>query len=173
MRGLGLLFGLEYLDADAGIYVGVLAVACDGVEVRVAGVGEDGCDGVVDGLGHTSFPCNGEVGDLAVDAHVVCGYDASLLEVHCIACMGCVSCEDGVGSVACLRAASAANSGRCPEDVGVDVPRVVNAVCGRAAVCLVLAAFEVDEVGLGQIEEAVHEVADDVCAETYASFEST
>ena len=30
----------------------------------------------------------------------------------------------------------------------------------------------VDEVGLGQIEEAVHEVADDVCAETYASFES-
>ena len=55
MRGLGLLFGLEYLDADAGIYVGVLAVACDGVEVRVAGVGEDGCDGVVDGLGHTSF----------------------------------------------------------------------------------------------------------------------
>jgi len=110
-----------------------------------------------------------EVGDLAVDARVVCGYDASLLEVHCVACMGCVSCEGGVGSVACLRAASAANSGRCPEDVGVDVPRVVNAVCRRAVVCLVLAAFEVDEVGLGQIEEAVHEVADDVCAETYAS----
>jgi len=72
-----------------------------------------------------------------------------------------------VGSVVCLRAASAAISGRWPEDVGVDVPRVVNAVCGRAAVCLVLAAFEVDEVGLGQIEEAVHEVANDVCAETY------
>lgn len=54
-RVLGLLFGLEYLDADAGVYVGVLAVACDGVGVRVAGVGEDGCDGVVDGLGHAYF----------------------------------------------------------------------------------------------------------------------
>ena len=78
-----------------------------------------------------------------------------------------MSCEDGVGSVVCLCAASAAVSGRCPDDVGVDVPRVVDAVSGRAALCLVLAAFEVDEVGVGQIEEAVHEVANDVCTETY------
>ena len=95
-----------------------------------------------------------------------------MLEVHFVTYACRVSSERGVGSVVCLRAASAAISGRWPEDVGVDVPRVVNAVCGRAAVCLVLAAFEVDEVGLGQIEEAVHEVADDVCAETYASFEN-
>ena len=54
-----------------------------------------------------SFPCDGEVGDLAVDARVVCGYDALWLGVHCVACAGCVACEDGVGSVGASFAASA------------------------------------------------------------------
>ena len=37
----------------------------------------------------------------------------------------------------------------CVDDVG-----------GRAAVRLVPVAFEVDEVGVGQVEEVVHEVAE-------------
>ena len=37
------------------------------------GAGEDGGHGEVDGLGEASFP-DGEVGDLAVGAHVMCGY---------------------------------------------------------------------------------------------------
>jgi len=39
------------------------------------------------------------------------------------------------------------------------------AVRGLAAVCLVLAVLEVDELGVGQVEEVVHEVAERVCAE--------
>jgi len=61
--------------------VGVLAVACDGDGLGVVGAGEDGGQDEVDGLGDASFLYDGEVGDLAVDARVVCGYDASLLEV--------------------------------------------------------------------------------------------
>ena len=90
------------LDADTFVCVGVLSVACDGDGLGVVGAGEDGGHGELDALRDTSFPCNGEVGDLAVDARVVCGYDTSLLEGHCAACAGRVSCEDGVGSVVCL-----------------------------------------------------------------------
>ena len=90
------------LDADTCVCVGVLSVACDGDGLGVVGAGEDGGHGELDVLRDTSFPCNGEVGDLAVDARVVCGYDTSLLEGHCAACAGRVSCEDGVGSVVCL-----------------------------------------------------------------------
>ena len=45
------------------------------------------------------------------------------------------------------------------------MPRVVDGVGGRAAVCLVPLVFEVDEVGVGQVEEVVHEVAERVSAE--------
>jgi len=101
------------------------------------GAGEDGGHGEVDGLEGASFPCDGEVGDLAVDARVVCGYDALWLGVHCVACASCVACEDGVGSVVRPFAASAGVACSRPEDVGVDVPRVVDGVGACAAVCLV------------------------------------
>ena len=145
--------------------VGVLAVACDGDGLGVVGAGEDGGHGEVDGLGDASFPCDGEVGDLAVGAHVMCGYDAALLGVHCVACADRVACEDGVGSVVRPSAASAGVACSRPEDVGVDVPRVVDGVGGRAAVCLVPLVFEVGEVGVRQVEEVVHEVAERVSAE--------
>ena len=96
------LHDLGDLDADTFVCVGVLSVACDRDGLGVVGAGEDGGHGELDVLRDTSFPCNGEVGDLAVDARVVCGYDTSLLEGHCAACAGRVSCEDGVGSVVCL-----------------------------------------------------------------------
>ena len=129
------------------------------------GAGEDGGHGEVDGLGEASFPCDGEVGDLAVGAHVMCGYDAALLGVHCEACAGCVACENGVGSVVRPVAASAGVACSRPEDVGVDVSWVVDGVGARAAVCLVPVAFEVSEIGVGQVEEVVHEVAECVSAE--------
>ncbi len=94
------------------------------------GAGEDGGHGEVDGLEEAPFPCDGEVGDLAVGARVVCRYDAALLGVHCVACAARVSCEDGVGSVVCPFAASAGVACSRPEDVGVDVPRVVDGVVG-------------------------------------------
>jgi len=143
--------GLGDLDADACVRVGVLSVMCDGDWLGVVGAGEDGGHGEVDGLGDSSFPCNGEVGDLTVDARVMCWHDASLLEVHCVACAGCVSCEDGVGSVVCLCAASTGVACLRPEDMGVVVPRVVDDVSGHAAVRLVPVAFEVDEVGVWQV----------------------
>ena len=115
-------------------------------ETNKRAVNEDGGHGELDALRDTSFPCNGEVGDLAVDARVVCGYDTSLLEGHCAACAGRVSCEDGVGSVVCLWAASAGVACLRPEYVGVDVPQVVGDVGGRAAVRLVPVALEVDEL---------------------------
>ena len=82
-------------------------------------------------------------------------YDAALLGAHCVACADRVACEDGVGSVVRPSAASAGVAvlvGGC----GSDVPRVVDGVGGRAAVCLVPLVFEVDEVGVGQVEEVVH-----------------
>ena len=41
----------------------------------VVGADEEGGHGEVDGLEGASFPYDGEVGDLAVDARVVCGYE--------------------------------------------------------------------------------------------------
>ena len=76
-----------------------------------------------------------------------------------------MSCEDGVGSVVRPSATSARVAFSRPEDVGVDVPRVVDGVGGRAAVCLVPLVFEVGEVGVRQVEEVVHEVAERVSAE--------
>ena len=74
--------------------------------------------------------------------------------------------EYGVGSVVCPRAASTVVAASRPQNVGVDVRGVgdeVDVACA-AAVGLVSALFEVDEVGVGQVEEVVHEVAEDVGA---------
>ena len=86
------LSGLGDLDADACVGVGALSVVRDwGGLGGVVGAGEDGGHGEVDGLEDASFPCNGEVGDLAVDARVVCGYDAALLGVHCVSSGGVIT----------------------------------------------------------------------------------
>ena len=126
------LSGLGDLDADAGAFIGVLAVGAaavgDGDVPRVAGAVEDRGRGIVDGFGDAAFPLDDEVRDLAVDVGVVCGHDAFLLEVHCVTCACCVSREDGVGFVVCPYAASAAVAGARPEDVGVDVRGVVDVV---------------------------------------------
>ena len=160
------LSGLGDLDSVACVGVGAFSVVSGwGGLGGVVGAAEDGGHGEVDGLEGASFPCDGEVGDLAVGARVVCGYDAALLGVHCEACAGCVACENGVGSVVRPVAASAGVACSRPEDVGVDVSWVVDGVGARAAVCLVPVAFEVSEIGVGQVEEVVHEVAECVSAE--------
>jgi len=107
-----------------------------------------------------------EVGDLAVLAGEVCGHDAALIEVHRATRARRVPRENGVGSVVCPRAASTVVAASRPLDVGVDVRGVgdeVDFAC-PAAVGLVSAVSEVDEVGVGQVEEVVHEMAEDVSA---------
>jgi len=65
------LSGLGDLDADACVGVGAFSVVSGwGGLGGVVGATEDGGHGEVDGLEGASFPCDGEVGDLAVGARV-------------------------------------------------------------------------------------------------------